>query len=147
PRPGRIDRVVAVFSRDRVKPDAYRDFSYPAYVDLRESGAFDELLAHTFSTVGIREGDTTLQTFASIVSSNYFKTLGVRLAAGREFSADEERPGSGAAVAIASYSVWRRHSLSPGFVGSTIRANGRTVTVIGVAPRGFGGTMALVSPQ
>jgi predicted permease len=148
PRPGLIDRVVAVFSRDRVKPDAYRDFSYPAYVDLRErSGAFDELLAHTFSTVGIREGDTTTQTFASIVSSNYFKTLGVGLATGRAFTVDEERPGSGAAVAIASYSVWRRHNLSPGFVGSTIRANGRTFTVIGVAPRGFGGTMTLMSPQ
>jgi len=148
PRPGRIDRVVALFTRDRVKPDTYRDFSYPAYVDLRDrSGAFDELMAHTFTTVGIREGETTAQTFASVVSANYFKTLGVALAAGRGFTADEERPGSGAAVAIASYSVWRRHALSPGFVGSTIRANGRTFTVIGVAPRGFGGTMTLVSPQ
>ncbi|HKB12383.1 MAG TPA: hypothetical protein VKD69_17090, partial [Vicinamibacterales bacterium] len=34
-RPGRIDRVLAVYTRDRVKPDSYRDFSYPAYVDLR----------------------------------------------------------------------------------------------------------------
>ena len=30
PRPGRIDQLVGVFSRDRVKPDRYRDFSYPA---------------------------------------------------------------------------------------------------------------------
>jgi putative ABC transport system permease protein len=149
PRPGRIDRTVAVFSRDTVKPDTYRDFSYPAYVDIRErsGGVFDDLMAHTFSTVGIREGDTTTQTFASIVSSNYFKTLGVPLAAGRTFTADEERPGSHAAAAIASYSVWRRHNLSPDFVGSTFRANGTTFTVVGVAPRGFGGTMTLVSPQ
>ena len=28
PRPGRIDQLVGVFSRDRVKPDRYRDFSY-----------------------------------------------------------------------------------------------------------------------
>jgi len=148
PRPGRIDRAVALFSRDRVKPDTYRDFSYPAYVDLRDrSGAFDELMAHTFTTVGIREGDATTQTFASVVSSNYFRTLGITLAAGRAFTPEEERPGSGATVAIASYSVWRRHALSPGFVGSTIRANGRIVTVIGVAPRGFGGTMTLVAPQ
>src|SRR5882762_11225887 len=149
PRPGRIDRTFAVFSRDRVKPDTYRDFSYPAYVDIRErrGSVFDDLMAHTFSTVGIREGDTTTQTFASIVSSNYFKTLGVPLAAGRTFTADEERPGSHAAAAIASYAVWRRHNLSPDFVGSTFRANGATFTVVGVAPRGFGGTMTLVSPQ
>jgi putative ABC transport system permease protein len=148
PRPGRIDRVVAVFSRDRVKPDTYRDFSYPAYLDLRDrSGAFEQLMAHSFSTVGIREGDITTQTFASVVSANYFKTLGVTLAAGRAFSADEERPGAGPTAAIASYSVWRRHGLAPDFVGSTIRANGRVFTVVGVAPRGFGGTMTLVSPQ
>ncbi len=110
---------------------------------------FDELLAHTFSTVGIREGDATTQTFASIVSSNYFDTLGVGLAAGRAFTADEERPGPGAPVAIASYAVWRRRDLSiPAFVGSTIRVERRaTFTVVGVAPRGFAGTMALVSPQ
>jgi len=54
PRPGRIDQLVGVFSRDRVKPDHYRDFSYPAYVDLRDRGdVFESLMAHTFSTVGI----------------------------------------------------------------------------------------------
>src|SRR5215831_5568091 len=107
PRPGRIVPAVALFSRDRVKPDTYRDFSYPAYVDLRDrSGAFDELMAHTLTTVGIREGDATTQTFASVVSSNYFRTLGITLAAGRAFTPEEERPGSGATVAIASYSVW-----------------------------------------
>src|SRR5262245_37860064 len=71
PRQGRIDQLVAVFSRDRVKPDHYRDFSYPAYVEMRERGdIFDSLLAHAFSTVGITEADVTKQTFASIVSAN-----------------------------------------------------------------------------
>jgi predicted permease len=148
PRPGRVDRAHALYSRDRVKLDVYRDFSYPAYVELRDrSGVFDGLLAHTFSTVGIREGDMTTQTLATIVSANYFSTLGVDLAAGRGFTPDEERPGSHAEVVIASYSVWRRHDLAPGFVGSTVRVNGRRFTVIGVAPRGFAGTMTFVAPQ
>jgi hypothetical protein len=87
PRPGRIDQLVGVFSRDRVKPDRYRDFSYPAYVDLRERGdVFESVMAHTFSTVGIGDGDSTKQTFAAVVSSNYFETLGVPLAAGRAFT-------------------------------------------------------------
>src|SRR4029077_7273707 len=76
PRPGRIDQLAGVFSRDRVKPDRYRDFSYPAYVDLRERGElFESLMAHAFSTVGIGDGESTKQTFAAVVSSNYFKTL------------------------------------------------------------------------
>lgn len=148
PRPGRIDRLVGVFSRDRVKHDRYRDFSYPAYVDLRDRGAlFESLMAHTFSTVGIGDGESTKQTFAAVVSSNYFTTLGVPVAAGRAFTPDEERPGAGAAVAIASFAVWRATGFSPTFVGSTVRANGTAFAVVGVTPRGFTGTMSLVSPQ
>jgi len=148
PRPGRIDQLVAVFSRDRNKPDQYRDFSYPAYVDLRDRGdVFESLMAHTFSTVGITEGDVTRQTFAAIVSASYFTTLGVPMAAGRTFSADEERPGSSARVAIASYAAWRRSHFDPAFVGKTIRASGADYTVVGIAPRGFAGTMTLVSPE
>jgi predicted permease len=148
PRQGRIDQVVGVFSRDRTKPDHYRDFSYPAYVDMRARGdIFDSLMAHTFSTVGITEGDATKQTFASIVSANYFSTLGVRLAAGRAFTAEEERPGSGSRVAIASYAVWRRARLDPAFIGSAVRVSGTDYTIVGVAPRGFAGTMTLVSPE
>lgn len=148
PRPGRIDQLVAVFNHDRTKPKGYRDFSYPAYVDLRErAGVFESLMAHTFSTVGLTEGDVTRQTFAAIVSANYFSTLGVRLAAGRTFTQDEERPGTGVRVAIASYAAWRRARFDPAWVGSTIRASGSDYTVIGVAPRGFAGTMTLVSPE
>src|SRR5262245_49964869 len=147
PRPGRIDQLVGVFNRDRLKPDRYRDFSYPAYLDLRDgSGVFDSLMAYTFSTVGITEGDATRQTFASIVSANYFTTLGVPLAAGRAFTAGEERPGSGARVAIASYAEWRRRRFDPAFLGSLVRANGADYTVVGIAPRGFSGTMSLFSP-
>ena len=115
PRLGRIDQAVGVFSGDRTKPDSFRDFSYPAYVDLRDrSGVFESLMAHTFSLVGVRDGDTTRRTFASLVSANYFSTLGVSLAAGRTFTADEERPGAGVPVAIASYDVWRRAGFDPG---------------------------------
>ncbi len=89
PRPGRIDQMVGLFSRDRVKVNRYRDFSYPAYVDLRDrADVFESLMAHTFSTVGIGDGDATKQVFAAIVSANYFTTLGVPLAAGRAFTPD-----------------------------------------------------------
>jgi predicted permease len=148
PRQGRIDSLVAVFNRDRVSASEFTDFSYPAYVDLRDrSGVFESLLAHSFTTVGIREGDLTRQAFATIVSSNYFETLGVILAAGRPFNADEERPAAGAPVAIASYAVWRRQNFDPRFVGSSVRINGADFTVIGITPKGFAGPFAFVSPQ
>ena len=148
PRLGRIDQAVGVFSRDRTKPDSFRDFSYPAYLDLRDrSGVFESLMAHTFSLVGVRDGDTTRRTFASLVSANYFSTLGVSLAAGRTFTAAEEHPGAGVPVAIASYDVWRRAGFDPALVGRTVRVNATDFTIVGIAPKGFAGTMALLSPE
>jgi len=147
-RPGRIDRLVQIFSRNRVKPDEYSDFSYGQYVDLRDrSGVFDALAALTFTTVGVRDGDLTHQSFASVVSANYFDTMGVRLAAGRAFTIEEERPGANVSVVIASYGAWRKTGFDPGFIGRTVRVNAADFTVVGVAPRGFAGTMSLVSPE
>jgi predicted permease len=82
-----------------------------------------------------------------VVSSNYFDTLGVPLAAGRTFTREEERPGSHSQVAIATYARWKAAGLDPSFLGSVIRINARDYTVVGVAPDGFTGTMALLSPD
>ena len=34
-----------------------------------------------------------------------------------------------------------------GFVGTTMKINGLDHTIVGVAPQGFAGTMALISPE
>jgi predicted permease len=149
PLPGQRPGIVGVFSHDRTKPDSYRSFSYPNYVDLREGGidVFDGVLAHTFAMVGMAAGDTMRRTFVELVSSNYFDTLQVPLAAGRSFTPDEERPGAALPVAIVPYERWAAAGRDPAMVGSTLRINATDFTIVGVAPRGFGGTMALVSPE
>jgi hypothetical protein len=85
--------------------------------------------------------------FAELVSSNYFATLAVPLAAGREFNAAEERPGANIPVVIVNYERWRQAGFSPDYVGRTVKINARDFTVVGVAPRGFTGTMALIAPE
>jgi predicted permease len=146
PLSGRAGELVGVYSHDRTVPGSYRAFSYPNYVDVRDrSEVFDSLMAYTFQWVGMPAGDGTRRTPAAIVSSNYFETLGVQLAAGRSFSAEEERPAAHIPVAIVTYARWKRAQLDPAFVGRTIRINAEDFTVVGVAPEGFTGTMALVS--
>jgi predicted permease len=141
PLTGRAGELVGLYSHDRTKPDSYRGFSYPNYVDIREhTDTFDSLMAHTFAMVGVPAGDTTRQTFVEVVSSNYFDALGAPLAAGRAFSANEERPGARLPVVIVSAD---RASL----LGQTLKINAMDFTVVGVAPRGFTGTMALVAPE
>jgi len=137
-----------VFSRDTKKPDSYRAFSYPNYDDLRATrGVFTSLSAHNLAMVGVAEGDTTRRLFADLISSNYFQTFGVPLWRGRTFTAEEERPGSGLPVAIASYSFWKRNGAVPGFLGSTLRINGNLFTVVGIAAPGFTGGMAMLGPE
>jgi predicted permease len=142
------DRLAGCYGRDTKKPGNYRAFSYPNYADLRDHNpVFTSLAAHNMAMVGLAEGEGMRRVFADMVSSNYFETFGVPLFRGRSFTADEERPGSAAAVAIVSYPYWKKMGADQQFVGKTVRLNGRLFTVVGIAPEGFSGTSALLSPE
>ncbi len=137
---------VGLYSGDRTRPDRYRFFSYPEYVDIRQDNdVFESLLAESVVNSGLDEGGLTRRVRAVAVSSNYFSTLGVELAAGRAFTLEEERPDSAAAVAVVSYPYWLRHGLTPDIVGRSITINGHALTIVGVAPPGFTGGMPVMS--
>jgi predicted permease len=139
--------LVGCYSRDTGK-GSYRGFSYPDYAELRENGgAFSNLLAHNMAMVGLSEGDTTRRVFADIVSANYFTTFGVLLFQGRPFTAAEERPGSAIPVVIVSYSYWKKLGTDSQLLGKGVRINSRVYTVVGIAPEGFTGTTAMISPE
>jgi predicted permease len=141
------EELAGLYSRDSKHPDKYRAFSYPNYVDIRDNNqAFSSLAAMNLAMVGIQEGETTRRTFAAVVSSNYFSTLGVRLEKGRAFLLEEEKPGAELTV-IVNDSFWRKNGEDPALVGKRVRINGHLFTIVGVTPRGFTGTTALVSPE
>jgi len=73
--------------------------------------------------------------------------LGVPVARGRAFLPEEETPGRNAPVAIVSYSYWQKHDLDPSVLGSQVFINGRSFTIVGIAPSGFVGTMQVLSPE
>lgn len=73
-------------------------------------------------------------------SANYFTVLGVKPAFGRFYSADEDRLGSGAPVAVVSHAFWRnRLGGDSAALGRTVRIGRDVYTVIGVADRHFTG--------
>jgi predicted permease len=137
------ERLVGIYSRDTTRADDYRVFSYPNYADLRaQREVFDDVLANTLTSVGVTEGDTTRRKIVLKISSNYFSVFGVQLAQGRPFTAQEETQP--APVVIVSHGWWRQHGASPDLIGQSIRVNGRPLTVVGVAPRGFTGPGAFL---
>ena len=132
------ERIVGLFHKDETRPDSYRAFSYPDYLDIRSGNdSFEHVMAHNFAMVGLTEGETTRRGFSDTVSSNYFQTLGVRLHLGRAFSADEETPGRETPVAILGYGLWKKMGGDANILGSQIKVNARNLTVVGVAPDGL----------
>jgi putative ABC transport system permease protein len=117
--------------------------SYPDYQSLRTGvPAFSGLAASAFVRGVLSTTSTPLLVMGEAVSSNYFDVLGVPIAAGRGFRAEEDASPGGATVALVSHGLWQRQLGSrPDAVGSTIKLSGLTYTIIGIVPREFPGTL------
>jgi hypothetical protein len=90
-------------------------------------------------TVGHGNETTSLQ--ATYVAAGYFEELGVTPALGRPFEPDEERMGAPRQVVILGDALWRRSfDGRADALGQSIVLDGRTFTVVGVAPAGSTGT-------
>jgi predicted permease len=84
----------------------------------------------------------------SLVSGDYFSTLGVPPAAGRTFTSEVDRVRGGSPLGVISYSFWkRRFGLDPSVLGRTMQIRGTPFQIIGVAPAGFFGETVGESPD
>ena len=144
----RPDELVQVFSQDTKNPKSFREFSYPTLNDIREQNSvFSGVAGFNVGMIGIGEKNNTRRVFTSLVSANYFEVLGVAPALGRVFTLEEEQPGHAASVAIVSYGYWTRHNHDASILGSQVLINGRSYTIVGVLPKTFTGTLAVLSPE
>ena len=80
------------------------------------------------------------------MTANYFQLFGLPLAFGRPFTTEEERLGARIRVAIVSYSLWERVGADPNMLGRSLRLNGETFTIVGVAAKAFAGA-SLPGPE
>jgi predicted permease len=126
--------------------------SYPVYRDLRERNTtFSDLIACRVNNIGLQTPDVTAQ--AALVwiyeaSGNYFSTLGTKPYLGRFFTPEEDRVPGANPVAVLSYASWySRFHADPHIVGQSVKINGHSFNVIGVAPRGFQGTELWFAPE
>jgi predicted permease len=122
--------------------------SYPNYVDWRdEARTVDGIVATSMLQFSVRAagegaGEGVAQpAWGLLVSANYFDLLGIRPLLGRAFLPAEDSIPNGAPVTVLSYGLWQRQfGGDPGIVGKEVLLNNQPFTVVGVAPRSFGGT-------
>ena len=134
-----VDRIVQV-GRGR-EPDDFDSWSHPRYVAFRDGQqVFSDLAAYASAEVVVGSGDDTELASAQVVTANYFRMLGARLALGRAFSDAEERELDAHPVVIISDDLWRaRFAAAPDAIGKTLVVRAQPFTVLGVAAPGFVG--------
>jgi len=133
------DRIVALGRANLDRNIQNMGVSVQDFVDWRDQqSTFESLGAFTGGTINIVGSDERPERYVgAFVTANMFDLLRVPLALGRGFLEGEDRPGA-EPVIILGYDVWQRQfEGSPDILGRTVRANGVTRTIVGVAPEGF----------
>jgi len=133
------DRVVHVYTSVPGGFLSHEPTAFPDYEALRDRArSFAGLAAFAWYPLALERSDGSELVMAELVTGNYFATLGVTPALGRGFDESDDSPGAARAITVLSDDAWRRWwSRSPDIVGRELRLNGRTFTVVGVAPPGF----------
>jgi putative ABC transport system permease protein len=112
--------------------------SYPDFKDWqRSSKTLQSFAGYGGDAFTLDAGGEPKLALATSVTPNFFSTLGVKLALGRDFVDGEDQP-DGPHVAILNDAFWRSDFGSrPDIVGTTVRFDGKPVTIVGVLPRSF----------
>lgn len=138
-RPDRLVEIYSGISADYPQLTS----SYPDFQDIeRGADALAGVVASSFARGILSIGGKGALVTGESVTANYFDVLGIPIALGRPFRADENVTPNAVPVIIVSHGLWQR-SLggSPDVIGRTVKISGYDYTVVGVAPRQFTGNI------
>ena len=145
PLPG-VEKANDLVSLENNAPNG--DFLTTSYLDYRDYRDHLQLLAGLAATqlepLSIGSEDHPQQVWGEMVTGNYFAVLGVKPLLGRVFSPGEYgyKP-NGYPIAVISSRLWHSYFNSdPSIVGKTVRVNQHELTIVGVVPPDFRGTIA-----
>src|SRR5882724_2343036 len=89
------------------------------------------------STINVTYNNNPQRYTGAYITEDLFKMIGVSPVLGRDFTADDDKPGA-QKTAILGDKIWRRDfNADPNVVGQSCVINGKAATIIGVMPPGF----------
>lgn len=144
PMPGVSGASNFLLVEPRAETGGYPGASWLEYRSLQtQLPALREIVASEMVPFNVGEKGQTERTHGQLVSGNYFSALGLKPAIGRFIRPEEAERAGTEPVIVISYDYWQtRFRGAAGAVGQKLRVNERDLTVIGVAPREFQGTMS-----
>src|SRR6266480_2583497 len=109
------------------------------YEDLKAAQKSFAMMAGYLSgsTINLTYKNNPQRYTGGYVTEDLFKIVGVAPVLGRDFTAEDNKPGA-EKVAILGDEIWRRDfGADPNIVGQSVRINGKAATIVGVMPSNF----------
>src|SRR5205809_1500153 len=109
------------------------------YEDLRNAQqSFAQMAGYlSGTTINLSYKNNPQRYTGAYVTEDFFKIIGVSPIMGRDFTADDNKPGAEKVTSL-SHEIWQRDfNGDPNIVGQSVRINGKAATVIGVMPPNF----------
>jgi predicted permease len=150
PLPVKDPTQITVLAYQLKQGNFQTQFSVADYRDIRDqsTGVFSEIFAYQFGLDGLSVDGKADRIMTNYVSGNYFSALGLKPALGRFILPSEGDVVGADPVMVLGYSYWQtRFGGDPGIVGRKVAVDGKPVTIVGVAPKGFVGVYPILSVQ
>jgi putative ABC transport system permease protein len=132
------DRLVLIWGKHAQQGEQQQQVSYLDFADIRQQrDIFDEAAAIFLQSLTLTDLGGAERFRGMLVSTNFFRLLGIEAVRGRVFSPAEDQPGNDKVVVI-SHRLWQnRFGGTEEIVGRKIKVNDESLTVVGVMPVGF----------
>jgi predicted permease len=150
PLPVKDPAQITVLAYQLKQGNFQTQFSVADYRDIRDqsSGVFSDAFAYQFGLDGLSVDGKADRIMTNYVSGNYFSALGLKPALGRFILPSEGDVVGADPVMVLGYSYWQtRFGGDPGIIGRKVAVDGKPVTIVGVAPKGFVGVYPILSVQ
>jgi predicted permease len=150
PLPVKDPAQITVLAYQLKQGNFQTQFSVADYRDIRDqsTGVFSDAFAYQFGLDGLSVDGKADRIMTNYVSGNYFSALGLKPALGRFILPSEGDVVGADPVMVLGYSYWQtRFGGDPGIIGRKVAVDGKPVTIVGVAPKGFVGVYPILSVQ
>ncbi len=130
------DQLVTIYAHSSETTQGY--VTYLNFLDWqRQSQTFASMAMYRGQDYNFTGAGSSERLSGSMISADFFRTLGVQAARGRFFTSTDDQVGA-APVVVLSGGFWtRRFGASPDVIDQAITLNGASYTIVGVIPDDF----------
>src|SRR5262252_1121599 len=123
-------------------------FTYPMFRDLQKiQTVFTDIAAHVGFGANLGYEAQTSSGEGLFVSGSYFPVLELQPTLGRLLDSNDDKLAGESRVVVLGYNYWSsRFGLDPTILNKQVIVNGQSLTIVGVAPKGFDGTTIGIRP-